>query len=281
MKRGILIGLFAGACVTSLAAQQPADRDAPVALVVRAMEQAGNARFILETRVTRGAPYAADAVSEFVQVLSDGNRIVRRTTTRLVRDSEGRTRRETLGASGAVENIVITDPVAGTNYVLDVGTRTAARGLGASGARAGARGGRGSTNTAVTVTPGGGGTWTATTRAEMAGAIGEVAAAMAARGGRGEGPGTREQLGEQTIEGVKATGTRTTTTIAAGAIGNEQPITVVSEQWYSSELQMLILTKHNDPRVGETTYRVMNIVRSEPDQALFQVPPDYTLRSPQ
>jgi hypothetical protein len=175
---------------------------------------------------------------------------------------------------------VITDPVGGHNYVLDPTTHTATRG-GAFMAfnTAGARGRGG----AVTVTEARGGTWTATARAE-AEAIADLTKlveARAGRGGRGEGVANRESLGEQTVEGVTATGTRTTTTIAAGAVGNEQPITIVSEQWYSSELQMLVLTKHNDPRAGETVYRVTNIVRSEPDQSLFQVPSDYTLRSPQ
>jgi hypothetical protein len=272
MRRAVLIGLVAAAGAAPLTAQQPPDAESRAVLVAK-LEQVGNARIALETRRTRGAPYAAEAVTEFVQVLSDGNRIVRRTTTRLARDSEGRTRRETIGANGAVENIVITDPVGGHNYVLDPTTHTATRG-GAFMAfnTAGARGRGG----AVTVTEARGGTWTATARAE-AEAIADLTKlveARAGRGGRGEGVANRESLGEQTVEGVTATGTRTTTTIAAGAVGNEQPITIVSEQWYSSELQMLVLTKHNDPRAGETVYRV-------PDQSLFQVPSDYTLRSPQ
>ena len=89
---------------------------------------------------------------------------------------------------------------------------------------------------------------------------------------------TRENLGQQNIEGVNATGTRTTSTIAAGAIGNLQPIQVVSEQWFSPDLQVLVMTRHNDPRSGETTYRLQSIVRADPDRSLFTVPPDYTLR---
>jgi hypothetical protein len=92
------------------------------------------------------------------------------------------------------------------------------------------------------------------------------------------GKTTREELGQQTIEGVPAVGTRSTTEIAAGAIGNEQPIKIVSEQWYSPELQVLVLTKHSDPRTGETTYRLTGIVRAEPARSLFDIPPDYTLQ---
>jgi hypothetical protein len=40
---------------------------------------------------------------------------------------------------------------------------------------------------------------------------------------------------------------------------------------------MTILSKRSDPRFGESTYQVTNIVRSEPDAALFQIPPDYTI----
>ena len=90
--------------------------------------------------------------------------------------------------------------------------------------------------------------------------------------------GTREDLGRQTIEGVSATGTRTTWTIPAGAIGNLQPIKIVSEQWLSPDLQVLVLTRHSDPRTGENTYRLQNIVRAEPDRSLFTVPADYTLK---
>ena len=92
------------------------------------------------------------------------------------------------------------------------------------------------------------------------------------------GSTSREELGTQTVEGVAATGSRTTTTIPAGAIGNLQPIKVVAEQWFSSDLDVMVMTKHSDPRVGETIYRLQSIVRAEPDRSLFTLPPDYTLK---
>ena len=296
MKQGILIALIAAAFATTLVALQPSNPDLPGLTVFNVRDQPStNVRVALETRVTRGAPYSADAVSEFVQVLADGNRIVRRTTTRLVRDSEGRTRRETFAPSGAVEQVVITDPVSNSSLTLDPQNRTAMRGVGSFAVMAGARG-RGSANTAVMVEPSGRTSWTTRPRSEneelreadraqlaneMAKLTESLKQVAVAAGGRAAiGQANREDLGQQTIEGVTATGTRTTTTIPAGAVGNEGPITIVSEQWYSTELQMLILTKHNDPRVGETTYRVTNIVRTEPDQSLFQVPSDYTLTEP-
>jgi len=88
-----------------------------------------------------------------------------------------------------------------------------------------------------------------------------------------------EELGEQNIEGVSAKGTRTITTIPAGAIGNERPIETVYERWYSDELQMVVYSKHSDPRFGEQTYRLTNINRSEPDPSLFQVPQGYKVIS--
>jgi hypothetical protein len=86
-----------------------------------------------------------------------------------------------------------------------------------------------------------------------------------------------EQLGVQNFEGVDAEGTRTITTIPADAIGNERPIEIVYERWYSKELQMIVYSKHSDPRFGEQTYRLTNINRSEPDPSLFQVPTSYKL----
>jgi hypothetical protein len=88
----------------------------------------------------------------------------------------------------------------------------------------------------------------------------------------------KEELGKQNIEGVEAEGTRTTVTIPAGEIGNERAIEIVSERWYSPELQLVVMTRHSDPRSGETTYKLTNINRSEPAKSLFEVPADYTIK---
>jgi Gram-negative bacterial TonB protein C-terminal len=90
-------------------------------------------------------------------------------------------------------------------------------------------------------------------------------------------PTNTEKLGKRQIEGVECEGARVVTTMPAGTIGNERPIETVSETWYSPELQMTILSKRSDPRFGESTYQVTNIIRSEPDAALFQIPSDYTI----
>ena len=90
--------------------------------------------------------------------------------------------------------------------------------------------------------------------------------------------GTTTALGTREFDGVKAEGTRISYTIAAGEIGNEKPITVTSETWYSPELQVVVYTRHSDPRAGETSYRLAGIKRGEPPAELFKVPADY--RSP-
>jgi hypothetical protein len=89
----------------------------------------------------------------------------------------------------------------------------------------------------------------------------------------------RESLGKQVVEGVEVELTRTTVTIPEGEIGNTLPIEIVDETWYSPELQMVVMSKHRDPRSGETTYRLTNINRSDPDRSLFEVPADYTVKS--
>jgi TonB family protein len=87
-----------------------------------------------------------------------------------------------------------------------------------------------------------------------------------------------QQLRKQMIEGIECEGERKVTTLLTGAIGNDRPIETASETWYSPELKMMILSKRSDPRFGESTYRVTNIIRTEPEATLFQVPPDYTIK---
>jgi len=83
-------------------------------------------------------------------------------------------------------------------------------------------------------------------------------------------------LGAQVVEGVLANGTRTTLTIPAGQIGNDRPITIVTEVWTSPDLKTIVYSRRSDPRTGEQTFRLTNIQRTEPDAALFTVPPDFT-----
>jgi hypothetical protein len=277
---------------------------AEVSEVLRAkIEAEQGARMAVSARITKGAPYSAQTVTESVQALADGNRIVKRTTTQVYRDGEGRTRTESEGttvspavfAVGTMTHVQphvrpttvinISDPVSGYTYMLYPDTRTAVR----NGVVILTQGGvTHSTispdSTGVVTTRSEGGSTTVEFRARSTDvAVGSASTyhvevdRPTATGVKIPDPNaTTEQLGTQVIEGVTATGTRTTTVIEAGAIGNEQPIRIVSEQWYSPDLKTLVLTKYSDPRSGDTTFRLTNIVRAEPDSSLFVVPSDYS-----
>jgi len=86
-----------------------------------------------------------------------------------------------------------------------------------------------------------------------------------------------EDLGSQTMEGVLANGVRTTRTIPAGQIGNEKPLSIVTEVWTSPELKTIVYSKRSDPRMGEQVFRLTNIVRAEPDPSLFTVPATFKI----
>ena len=226
-----------------------------------------------EGKVVKGAPYSGEAVTEIVQTLADGNRIVRKTTASIARDSEGRTRREhALGAIGPVivadeapHLVFIHDPVAGVSYVLDVESRVA-RKLPplprATNAAAGAPGPAEDVPALPPPAPPGSGAMPLPPLMHF--------------NKRLPKPET-ESLGRQTIEGIDADGTREMVTIPAGEIGNEKEIRIVSERWYSPELQAVVMSRRSDPRLGETTYRLTGINRAEPDRTLFEVPQGFTL----
>jgi hypothetical protein len=251
-------------------------------------------------KVVKGAPYSATAITEHVQTLSDGNQIIRKNESKLYRDSEGRTRTEqtleTIGkwTSGgeAQQNIFINDPVAGVSYSLDPRAHTAHK--------------TGYPQKKLVLTPNGpNGTYVingqTVTKAEFEAAVEKKQKAheemlakerkeasnapemktkleMLQQGNMGTGQRKTESLGSQTIEGVSAEGTRSTITIPAGEIGNTLPLEITYETWYSPELQTMLMTRHRDPRSGETTYRLTNLSRSEPDRSLFEVPAGYTVQ---
>jgi hypothetical protein len=110
------------------------------------------------------------------------------------------------------------------------------------------------------------------------GPIGGVAQgfALQTRITKGMEPKT-ESLGTKTIEGIQVTGTRSTSTIPAGTIGNDKDLVITRETWYAPELQLVVQSTQNDPRFGQTTYTLKNIQPGPPDAALFQVPPDYKI----
>jgi hypothetical protein len=211
-------------------------------------------------KVVKGAPFSATASSETTQTLQDGTTIHRTTSSTLYRDSQGRSRREiTLSGFGPLQTsgkartmITIGDPVAGAHYLLDPEQKVAHK-----------------------MTPKGGkrGAW----------ADGNAQAfdqKMQKHMAKEEASGElqKESLGTQSISGVNAEGTRITRTIPAGQIGNDKPIQIVFERWYSPDLQMVVKSTRSDPRFGTTTYALTNVQRAEPAAALFTVPADYTVK---
>jgi hypothetical protein len=296
MRKGLTIGtLLATAAVAGLA-QEPAKFT--VAYDPQSMAPA-RASTVVETRITTGRPYTAEATTEFVQVLGDGNKITRKAVVRIYRDGEGRTRREELGTDGAVRLISIYDPVAPTTYVLDPATRTARKSAvrvmlpttltdedkrkvemmyrTEMDARGRARG------SVTLVAPGE--PLEPAVAGEMRKRMVEtvVSAPGAGRGVvqpavRGDDAKNEESLGQKMFDGVLADGKRVTTVLPAGSIGNQEAITVLSEQWFAPDLEILVMTRHSDPRTGETSYSLSNITRGEPAAGLFDVPPDYTIQ---
>jgi hypothetical protein len=197
-----------------------------------------------------GAPYSAEAINERVQTLADGTHITQPVQkTKFYRDSQGRTRIERTfpapaGAVAGPATIEINDPVSGAHYTLHERNHTAYR---------------------ISLVD------------ERPPAPPHINAQLTPHS-QSEGPQrTRESLGTQTIEGIVAEGTRMTSVYPPGSIGNDRPITVVTETWRSPELNLTVFSEISDPRSGETTSRLTNISRAEPDAALFQIPPDYEI----
>jgi hypothetical protein len=94
------------------------------------------------------------------------------------------------------------------------------------------------------------------------------------------GKGITTDLGTKDFDGVKAEGKQTVWTIPAGQIGNAKPILITSERWHAPELSVTVYSRYNDPRTGETVYRLQAIRRGEPAPDLFRVPEEYKSRTP-
>ena len=222
-------------------------------------------RLPIEAKIVKGAPFSADIITESIQTLSDGNRIVQRSNTRFYRDSEGRVRREEERPSGGPA-ITITDPVSRLSFSLDVDNHIARQTPNVAPFKAMAF--QHVQDLLIRLPPG------------MGEKVSKATVAVAPFEARLEGEKvTVEKLPARDIEGVRAEGTRRTTTITAGAIGNELPIEIVSEEWTSPDLNVLVMTERRDPRLGTSTYRLTNIIRAEPDRYLFELPADYTVRT--
>ena len=229
----------------------------------------------------KGAPFCAVIATEHTQVFADGNRIHTTDNSTLCRDSQGRTRREAglnlLGFTpqkSGTRLITIVDPVAGSRYLLETDNKIARRIAVPSSAGPTVSSANGAGQVGL---PAKG---KRVIGYEGAGTIGPNVFfnnAFTRKTGQGldEPAPTTENLADQTIDGIHATGTRVTTMIPKGKMGNEQPIVVTSERWYSPELKATVMTKHNDPWAGELKTQFTSVNTSEPDPSLFTVPGDY------
>jgi hypothetical protein len=188
-------------------------------------------------------------VTEITQSLADGNKIHQTNTTRIYRDSQGRTRREpaldALGSAAAGSSVpqlaFINDPVGGMSYVLDLAANTA---------------------TSTPLPPQG---------------VRGPRSNRPPRPPSGSANVKNESLGRQILAGVPADGQRITVTIPAGQIGNAQLIQIVSESWYSPDLEVIVLSKRSDPRFGDTVFQLSGLSREEPPSTLFVVPADFQI----
>jgi len=218
-------------------------------------------------KTVTGAPFSASVSTQSKQTLADGNVIQHSTTGTFARDSQGRTRRDmTLPAIGPFATsgetpphmVEINDAVAGVHYILDPSRKVAHK-------MERRRHGKD-----MHITTGG----------PVPGPDDQTAGVTIAvqPGPNDENEVTTTSLGTQAVNGVEAQGTRYTRTIPAGQIGNSKPITIVTERWYSPDLQMVVMNRRTDPMTGDSVTQFTDILRGEPDPALFQVPSDYTVK---
>jgi len=278
MKRALLLVLVTASCAF---AQEKGNVFYQASGSVGAVVSGG---FDKASGVVLGAPYSATTTNESIQTLADGNRLVQTSTGTTARDSQGRTRQDTvlpaignLSAANAPHLVFIHDPVAQTSYTLDVTEKTAqkmpalppfgVRTAGVAGAAVNMRFVEG--NGAPLPPPGAG---PVTVAAPPPGVFFEKHLMTSE-----EDQGSTEDLGSQTMEGVLVNGMRTTHTIPAGQIGNERPLTIVTEVWTSPDLKAVVYSRRSDPRMGEQTFRLTNIVRAEPSPSLFTVPADFKI----
>jgi hypothetical protein len=266
-----LTALAGGALIASAALAQvpPPDRDTLIFVAGPECPDGGGARLPLDAaggKTVTGQPFSAEGRSVMTSVLRDGNRIVRITSTRHFRDSRGRTRAEhefsgvgPFATEGTVSVVEIHDPVAKLQIFLhpadrraDVAKITGTPFLPGSGTRvANQSRGEAAPGGSLEVAPGGSFTCNDRQAAKVV------------------------SLGAKKIDGLHVTGSRSQYEIPAGQIGNELPMIVSSEEWFSPELGVVVASTHTDPLLGETEYRLERIVRREPDAALFMIPRNY------
>jgi len=237
-----------------------------------------------------GAPYSATMTTETIQTLSDGTHITQTTTGNVARDSQGRTRQDAplpplgnLSAADAPHLVFIQDPVAQVSYTLNLTDKTAQKMPAIPPPSAGDGPSAGvSANGKYFIQMGTGQASTGAPALPLPPppAVAGTGVMMLQKTIIGDNEfvnSNTEDLGSQTIQGITVTGTRTTRTIPKGQIGNDAPITIVTEVWTSPELRTVVHSTRTDPRMGEQTFQLTNISRSEPDALLFVVPAGFAI----
>ena len=192
-------------------------------------------------RVVKGAPFSAQTVTESTEALANGNRIVQRSDGAVYRDRDGRTRHEHR-ATGAGRLMRGGQTITIDDVVAGVHYVLDPE------AKTAQRMPRWNGRPQPDRVPG-----------QPADRIGATSS------DEGRPAPARESLGTKTV------------TVPAGDPGNEMPIEIVTERWVSRELQVPVLMRLADPRVGERVYRLTGISRGEPPPQLFVVPPEFTL----
>ena len=237
-----------------------------------------------DAQVVKGKQYSAETSTETVQTLADGNRIVHRTVSKFYRDAEGRTRREQTFGNVDPEHptphevkVFIDDPVTGTAYVLDPGSKSVEkvqrtrrflddRNAEDDGSRMMLKVVKDSEVVGQN-TPG---NMMIKFRDDQSGDLSTIV-----RDEKREV--AREDLGVRNLEGIDCNGSRQTITIPADAIGNEKPISIVTETWFAPSIDAVVQSTTEDPRYGKTTYQLSNVQTSEPARSLFEPPADFKL----
>jgi hypothetical protein len=227
----------------------------------------------VQSDVVKDKPYAAETSTETVQTLADGNRIVNRTVSKFYRDSQGRTRREQTFGNVDPTNpgphevkVFINDPVSESAYVLDPGEKTARP-----------------TVRSIKFLDEGNSSGTPQRLMKISDEH-----AFSDNGMPHPAPLlmldeqhdiVQEDLGKKVIEGVECTGKQQTITIPIGAVGNERPISIVTETWISPAIGAVVQSTTSDPRFGQTTYQLHNLQLGEQQRQLFEPPADYRIES--
>ena len=212
--------------------------------------------------VVTGQPYSAEGITKLTQTLADGTRIEREVRSKFYRDSAGRVRREQsilgldslLGPLSSTPQMATTifDPVAGTVSSIDTA-------------------GKGSPSFII-LRDG--------YRVSIPSSSPSIITLQRAPSVPAPAPKT-ESLGTRQIDGLSATGEKTSSTIPAGRIGNDRPIEIFDERWISTDLKVVLLARHRDPQTGEVEFRLTNIKRTEPSPDLFKVPANsFIIRNP-